>query len=166
LLEFTILTACRTGEALGAKWVEIDAAAGIWTVPATRMKALREHRVPLSDAALDVLDRTPRFADSAWLFPGQHGPMSKMAMTMLLRRLDRVDITVHGMRSSFRDWCAEATNYPREVAEAALAHAVGNAVEAAYRRGDLFEKRRLLMEDWGRYCVEPRGQVVPFRAGA
>jgi integrase len=166
-LEWTVLTCARTSESLHARWSEVDAAAGIWIVPPARMKGGREHRVPLSAAALDVLDRTPRLADTQWLFPGQvpDRPLSPMAMTMLLRRMNQGGATVHGMRSAFRDWCAEATHHPPHVAESALAHITGDATERAYRRGDLFEKRRLLMADWAAFCVEERGRVVPFRAG-
>ena len=177
-LEFVILTAARTGEALGATWGEIDTEAKVWTVPAARMKAGREHRVPLSAAALDVLDRVRPLAlmtdgkpdPAAPVFPGPRRalPMSNMTMLMLLRRMGRDDLTAHGFRSSFSDWAAERTAYPREVVEMALAHAIENKVEAAYRRGDLFEKRRQLMEAWGRFCMAPAasGDVVPMRAGA
>jgi integrase len=167
-LEFTILTAARTGEVIGATWAEIDLRAGLWTVPAERMKAGREHRVPLPDASLDVLKAVAAMRDDpagGWVFPGAKAgkPLSNMSMIMLLRRMKRPDITVHGFRSSFRDWCAEATNHPREVAEQALAHVLGDRVEAAYRRGDLFEKRRRLMEDWARFCAMPTlpAEVVP-----
>jgi integrase len=177
-LEFVILTAARTGEALGATWAEIDTDAKVWTVPAARMKAGREHRVPLSAAALDVLDRVRPLAlladgkpdPAAPVFPGPRRalPMSNMTMLMLLRRMGRDDLTAHGFRASFSDWAAERTAYPREVVEMALAHAIENKVEAAYRRGDLFEKRRQLMEAWGRFCTAPvaNGDVVPMRAGA
>ena len=173
-LEFTILTAARTGEVLGAKWDEIDLAKRVWTVPAGRMKARREHRVPLNSTAITVLTklaamRTVNSLD-AFVFPGAAlgRALSGMSMNMLLRRMDHGDITVHGFRSTFRDWASEATSFPREVAEAALAHTVGNAVEAAYRRGDLFEKRRLMMEAWATYCdvVAGDGRVIPLvRAG-
>jgi integrase len=160
-LEFAILTAARTNEVLGTSWDEIDLAAKIWTIPAERMKGGREHRVPLSGAALAVLEdvrplavqRDGRPAPSAPAFPGARRalPMSNMTMLMLLRRMWRGDLTVHGFRSTFSDWAAERTAYPREVVEMALAHAVENKVEAAYRRGDLFEKRRKLMEAWACY---------------
>ncbi len=157
-LRFTILTAARTGEAIGTRWSELDLPAGVWTVPAARMKAGMEHRVPLSTAAAAVLEplsarRTSKSPDG-YVFAGQRAdkPMSNMAMMMLLRRMGRDDLTVHGFRSTFRDWAAESTNYPREVAEAALAHVLADKVEAAYRRGDLFEKRRAMMEEWGDYC--------------
>ena len=156
-LAFTILTACRTSEAVEARWSEIDLAAAIWIVPGSRMKAGREHRVPLSDPALDVLramdaERTAN-ADGP-VFPGARlgKPLSTAAMSALLRRMGRADITVHGFRSTFRDWCAESTNHPRELAEAALAHVVRDKVEAAYQRGDLFDKRTRLMADWAVFC--------------
>jgi integrase len=156
-LEFAILTASRSGEVVGATWSEINRNVGAWTVPAARMKAGREHRVPLSGAALQVLAAVAppgRDPVSGWVFRGNKTdrPLSNMAMIMLLRRLKRSDLTVHGFRSTFRDWCAEATNHPREVAEQALAHTLSDRVEAAYRRGDLFEKRRRLMEDWAKFC--------------
>jgi integrase len=173
-LEFTILTAARTGEVLGARWGEIDLTAKVWTVPADRMKAGREHRVPLSDPALAVLDAVRPLALSingepdvaAPVFPGPRRalPMSNMTMLMLLRRMKRDDLTAHGFRSTFSDWAAERTAYPREVVEMALAHTIDNKVEAAYRRGDLFEKRRRLMTDWAHFCEAPSvGEVVPIR---
>jgi len=157
-LAFLILTAARTGEVLGARWGEVDPAAGVWTVPGERMKAGRAHRVPLAPAALAVLAGIQPAADldpDAFVFPGARArrPLSNMAMLQLLARMQRDDITPHGFRSTFRDWCAEATAYPREVAEMALAHTLKDKVEAAYRRGDLFEKRRRLMEDWAIYCT-------------
>lgn len=171
-LEFAILTAGRTGEVIGATWSEIDMHARLWTVPGDRMKAGREHRVPLSEAAMAVLKvMAPLRDDNAggWIFPGgrkdQH--LSNMGMMMLLRRMKRGDLTVHGFRSAFRDWCAEATNHPREVAEQALAHTLADKVEAAYRRGDLFEKRRRLMEDWAGFCARAAAtpaNVVLIRA--
>jgi integrase len=172
-LEFAALTAARTGEVLGARWGEIDPAARVWTVPAARMKAGREHRVPLSDPALAVLELVRPLAlttdgrpdPAAPLFPGPRRalPMSNMTMLMLLRRMGRDDLTAHGFRSTFSDWAAEATAYPREVVEMALAHAIENKVEAAYRRGDLFEKRRRLMVDWAAFCAAPAaGEVVPL----
>ena len=175
-LEFAALTAARTGEVLGALWGEIDLAAKIWTVPAPKMKGGREHRVPLSDAALSVLEKARPLAlmkdgtpvPAAPVFPGPRRalPMSNMTMLMLLRRMKRDDLTTHGFRSTFSDWAAERTAYPREVVEMSLAHAIGNKVEAAYRRGDLFEKRRRLMADWARFCeAPPAGEVVPLRAG-
>jgi integrase len=176
-LEFTILTVARTGEALSAKWSEIDLAAKVWTIPAERMKAGREHRVPLSDAALAVLEKVQPVALktdgkpdlAAPIFPGPRRalPMSNMVLLMLLRRMGRTDLTAHGFRSTFSDWAAERTAYPREVVEMALAHAIENRVEAAYRRGDLFEKRRRLMADWAGFCGgAPAGEVMPLRASA
>ena len=157
-LRFTILTAARTGETIGTRWSELDLAAGVWTIPAARMKAGKEHRVPLSTAALAVLQplatlRTSTSPDAYVFASGRQGkPLSNMAMSMLLRRMERGDLTVHGFRSTFRDWAAESTTYPREVAEAALAHVLTDKVEAAYRRGDLFEKRRAMMEEWAEFC--------------
>jgi integrase len=150
-LRFVILTAARTGEALGARWAEVDAA--VWTVLAERMKAGREHRVPLSGPALDILRELPR--EGEYVFPGmRHGrPLSQMALLMLLRRMGVEGATVHGFRSAFRDWAAEQTGFLREVIEAALAHANGDKVEAAYLRTDHFEKRRLLMAAWGDFCT-------------
>lgn len=151
-LEFLILTAARTSEVLEATWSEIDLDKAIWTVPAARMKAGREHRVPLSLRAVEIL-RIVNPLGSKFLFPGDRGDhLSVMAMTMLLRRMG-LDCTVHGFRSSFRDWAAESTSYTHEVCEMALAHVIGNKSEAAYRRGDLFDKRRLLMADWATYCA-------------
>jgi integrase len=171
-LEFTILTAARTGEIIGASRGEVDAAEKLWVVPAVRMKAGREHRVPLSARTLAILKEMtdPANGEHAFIFPGgkRGKPLSNMAMATVLRRMNRDDITVHGFRSTFRDWAAECTNYPNEVVEMALAHAVSDKVEAAYRRGDLFEKRRRLMADWEAYCNAPkvaaRGAVVPMRA--
>jgi len=152
-LEFTILTAARSGEAMGARWDEFDLEQGIWTVPAARMKAGREHRVPLSARAKAILDEMGRNRTASFVFPGLKGdrPLSTMALEMVLRRM-KIDATVHGFRSAFRDWAAEQTSAPREVAEAALAHTLQDKVEAAYRRSDLFEKRRLLMEQWAQHC--------------
>lgn len=152
-MEFTILTACRTAEVLGARWDEVDFEGQVWTVPAERMKANRPHRVPLVPAALAILEGQ-KGLDTVLVFPGakRGKPLSDMAMLTLLRRMNREDITVHGFRSTFRDWAAEKTNYPREVAEMALAHTVGSAVENAYRRSDLFDKRRQLMGEWAIHC--------------
>jgi integrase len=153
--EFLILTAARTSEVLGAKWTEVDFAEKIWTVPAERMKAGRQHRVPLAPRALEILNRAQEIAGgSEYVFPGRAGtrPLSNMVFLMTLRRM-KLDVTAHGFRSSFRDWAAEQTNFPREVCEMALAHSVENKVEAAYRRGDLFEKRRELMTAWERLAV-------------
>jgi integrase len=167
-LQFTILTAARTGEAIGARWDEINTAERFWTVPGDRMKAGKEHRTPLSDAAIAVLDEMWAIRSGKFVFPGDRPgrPLSNMAMTMALRRMGRGGLTIHGFRSSFRDWVAERTNFPREVAEMALAHAVSDKVEAAYRRGDLFQKRRQLMGAWARYCGVPAiaGEVVALTA--
>lgn len=156
-LEFTILTAARTGEVIGASWPEIDLVSRVWTVPEQRTKTGRKHRVPLSDRALQILQEAPgeEGEPAGFLFVGARKgkPLSNMAMLELLRGMRGKGPTVHGFRSAFRDWAAERTNYPREVAEAALAHMVGDKVEAAYRRGDLFEKRRRLMRDWAKFCT-------------
>lgn len=168
-LEFTILTAARTGEVIGAQWDEIDLDKAVWTIPANRMKAGKEHRVPLSLRAVEILKSTQQLRKES-LFPAvRGGALSGMAMAMLLRRMD-VDITVHGFRSSFRDWCAECTSYAHEVAEMALAHTIDSKVERAYRRGDLFEKRWRLMDDWAAYCVTGEvtvgDNVTPIRGVA
>jgi integrase len=152
-LEFTILTAARTGEAIGAKWSEIDLKARTWMVPAERMKTGKEHVVPLSDQAVEILKTISRARDYVFENRRAGKPLSNMAMIMLLRDMGRGDITVHGFRSTFRDWTADRTNHANEVAEMALAHVVGDKVEAAYRRGDLLQKRRNLMRDWARYCI-------------
>ncbi|MFJ1253343.1 tyrosine-type recombinase/integrase [Cupriavidus sp. CuC1] len=169
-LEFLILTAARTGEVIGARWEEFDLEAKVWTVPAERMKGKREHRVPLSPAALKVIAATQATRTGDYVFPGRKAdkPLSNMAMLALLKRMEREDLTSHGFRSTFRDWAAERTNYAREVAEAALAHAVGDKVEAAYRRGDLFEKRRRLMNEWAKHCASSGkgAAVIPIRAAA
>lgn len=176
-LEFAALTAARTGEVLGARWGEINLVAKVWVVPAGRMKAGREHRVPLSDPSVAVLEQVRPLAlmmdgkpdPAAPVFPGPRRalPMSNMTMLMLLRRMNRDDLTAHGFRSTFSDWAAERTAYPREVVEMALAHTIGNKAEAAYRRGDLFEKRRKLMQAWASFCeAPPAGEIVPLRAGA
>jgi integrase len=169
-LEFTILTASRSGEVRGATWDEIDLEDKLWTVPATRMKAGREHRVPLSDQAMELLKKLQQFESTSMVFPSpRKGTMiSDMTMTKVLRDME-VDAVPHGFRSSFRDWCAESTAYANEVAEMALAHAIPSAVEAAYRRGDLFEKRRKMMNDWGEFTDRgtadsiEKGRVVPIR---
>jgi len=166
-LEFTILTAARSGEVLGARWQEFDLVGCTWTVPADRMKAGREHRVPLSRRALDIVKMMQEIGNGEFVFPGEKvsRPLSVTALEMVLRRMAIKTATVHGFRSSFRDWGAECTNYPNEVCEAALAHVIGNKTEAAYRRGDLFEKRRKLMDTWDVYCTTPpSGKVVPIRA--
>lgn len=157
-LEFTILTAARTGEAIGARWEEFDLDQALWTIPAARTKVHREHRVPLAPRVVEILRALPQEGD--YVFPGwRQEPLSNMAMLELLKRMKRNDVTVHGFRSSFRDWTAERTSYPREVCEMALAHAVSDQVEAAYRRGDLFDKRRRLMQEWARFCDKPQRQA-------
>ncbi len=166
-LEFTILNASRTGETIGAIWPEFDLDAATWTVPPGRMKGHREHRVPLSQAAVKLLRALPREGD--YVFPGrsEKKPLSNMAMLALLERMGRGDLTTHGFRSTFRDWAAERTNFPNHVVEMALAHAIGDDVEAAYRRGDLFEKRRRLMDAWSNYLsVAEAGKVTPIRRTA
>jgi len=152
-LRFLILTAARTGEVIGATWSEIDEEKKVWTIPAERMKSRRPHRVPLSETALEVI-KAAKGKHSQFVFPApsHDGPLSNMALLMLLRRLESSDVTAHGFRSSFRDWAAETTNFPREVAEMALAHVIESDTEAAYRRGDLFEKRRQLMDAWGAFA--------------
>lgn len=167
-LEFTILTAARSGEVRGARWEEFDMNAAVWTVPAERMKAGKEHRVPLSTAALKILNALPRNESVDLTFASPRGGMlSDMSLTAVLRRMN-VDAVPHGFRSTFRDWCSERTNYPREAAEMALAHAIGDKVEAAYRRGDLFNKRVRMMADWAGFCakVETTGSVFPIKETA
>ena len=153
-LEFVILTATRTSEAIGAQWHEIDLDAALWTVPADRIKGGKEHRVPLSAPALALIKAQAKTKNGEFVFLGlkRGKPLSNMALLALLKRIGRDDLTVHGFRSTFRDWAAEQTNYAGDVAEMALAHVVSDKVEAAYRRGDMFEKRRRLMADWAKYC--------------
>jgi integrase len=164
-LEFCILTATRSGEVYGARWSEIDMAAKVWTVPAGRMKAGREHRVPLSDRALAILERLFEARTGDVVFPSPRGnrPLSGMAMANVMNRLEVDGATVHGFRSAFRDWAGNETHFAREVAEAALAHTVGDKAEQAYRRGDALEKRRELMGAWAAWC-EPRmgSNIVPM----
>ena len=165
--EFLILTAARTREVLGATWAEFDLDKAIWTIPAERMKAWREHRVPLSNRCIEILARARKIADgNVYVFPGRSAdkPLSNMVFLMALRRM-KIDATAHGFRSAFRDWAAERTNFPREVCELALAHANKNKVEAAYQRGDLFEKRRALMDTWAAYATSTTANVVALRAG-
>jgi integrase len=178
-LEFTVLTAARTSETVGADWDEFDLDAGVWTVPAERMKAGRQHRVPLSDRAIQIL-REQRFSGGTFLPPevgstphvvrmdqlknARPFKLSNMGMLQLLRGM-RPGLTVHGFRSSFRDWAAECTNYQNHIAEMALAHTISDKAEKSYRRGDLFEKRRRLMDAWAGYCHAPvSGTVVSFRS--
>ena len=160
-LEFAILTAARSGEVRGARWAEVDRQAKLWVIPAARMKAGKEHRVPLSDAALSLLDALPKIDAGDLVFPasrtgldGVAKPLSDMALTAVMRRMG-LDAVPHGFRSTFRDWCSERTNYPRDVAEMALAHTIGDKVEAAYRRGDLFDKRCRMMDDWAAFLARP-----------
>jgi len=165
-LEFAILTSARSGDVRGAAWPEIDLQAAVWIVPAARMKAGREHRVPLSEQALTLLRSQPRIKDNDLVFPAPRGgPLSDMTLTAVMRRMG-VNAVPHGFRSTFRDWCSERTNYPRDLAEQALAHALESKVEAAYRRGDALEKRRAMMNDWAAYCgiVRTTGDVVGIRS--
>ena len=169
-LEFITLTAARLGEAINAEWDEIDLANRVWVVPASRMKADREHRVPLSGAALAVLKAVQAIRQSDYVFPGrrQGRPVGENTPVRLAKQAAGSNITVHGLRSTFRDWASERTSFSREVAEMALAHAIPNAVEAAYRRGDLFDKRRKLMDAWAAYCAKVEtdaGKVVALARG-
>lgn len=155
-LEFAVLTAARSGEVRGATWSEVDLKAALWTIPATRMKSGREHRVPLSKPAIKLLRSLP--ADRLpgdFVFPGMRGPLSDMSLTAVLRRMG-VSATAHGFRSTFRDWVSESTEHSGEVAEMALSHVIGDKVEAAYRRGDLLEKRIALMTDWASFLAGSR----------
>ena len=167
-LEFAILTAARSGEVRGMRWSEVSH--DVWTLSARRMKGKREHRVPLSDRALAILDemRGFGFEPGQRVFPGMRPgrPLSDMSLGAVLKRMGRGDLTAHGFRSTFRDWAAEETHFPREVCEEALAHVPVSKVEAAYRRGDLFEKRRRLMTAWEKYCGWTAGSadVVSIRA--
>jgi integrase len=171
-LEFAILTAARSGEVRGATWGEVDLTDATWTVPASRMKMKKEHRAALNDEAVALLKTLPRNAEPRTddlLFPNSKGGiLSDMTLTAVLRRMGRSDITAHGFRSTFRDWASERTNYPRDVVEMALAHAIGDKVEAAYRRGDLFEKRRRLMREWGKFTakVPAPATVTPIKSKA
>ncbi|MFM0286411.1 tyrosine-type recombinase/integrase [Paraburkholderia megapolitana] len=169
LLEFTILTATRTGDSLYAVWSEFDLAVPLWTVPAERTKAKREHRVPLSSAVVALLKGLPTFGGDGFVFEGMkyHKPLSNMAMLSLLKRMGHGDLTTHGFRSTFRDWVAECTVFPNEVAEMALAHAIRDKTESAYRRGDLLEKRRELMQAWANYIDQQSdANVIPLQAEA
>jgi integrase len=169
-LEFLILTAARSGEVVGAKWCEIQLDAHLWIVPGERMKAGKEHRVPLSDRAVTILKemRPAECAPSDFVFPGcnRAEPLSENAMWVMLRRMNREDLTAHGFRSSFRDWAAECTTFSRDVAEMALAHRIADDTEAAYRRGDMLEKRRRLMEAWAVFCdTQADAKIVQLRIG-
>lgn len=163
-VEFTVLTAARSGEVRGATWAEIDMTGRIWTIPAERMKAGREHRIPLSKDAVTLLEALPRDAGNELVFTGPSGgKLSENTLTAVLKRMG-VNATVHGFRSTFRDWCGERTSSPHEVAEMALAHTIKNKAEAAYRRGDLLKKRARLMEDWAQFCntTDFSNTVLPF----
>src|SRR5215831_6621472 len=165
-LEFLILTAARTGEVIGAQWSEFDLAAKVWTVPANRMKGGREHRVPLSNRAVEIVRLMQSRCENDFVFPGRSGGLSNMSLLALLRNMGRA-LTAHGFQSSFRTWAAEQTNFANEVCEEALAHVIGDKVEAAYQRGDLFEKRRRLMEAWAAFCSKPSratGNVTALRS--
>jgi integrase len=162
-LELCTLTAARSGEILGMRWSEVDLNRKIWTVPANRMKAGREHRVPLSPRAIVILRQLEKLKTGEFVFPGQarNKPLSNMAMEMVLRRMKIDDATVHGFRSSFRDWAGNVSSFPRELIETALAHVIGDKAEQAYRRSDALEKRRKLMEAWASYCeLKKVGNVV------
>jgi integrase len=165
-LELCILTAARSGEILGMRWSEIGFDNKIWTVPANRMKAGREHRVPLSSPAIAILRHLERMKIGDFVFPGQarDKPLSNMAMEMMLRRMKVDHATVHGFRSSFRDWAGNVSNFPRELIETALAHVIGDKAEQAYRRSDALEKRRLLMDEWAAYCSPQGIAKAEFRA--
>lgn len=163
-LEFAILTAARSGEVRGATWAEIDLDSGVWTIPAERMKAGKEHRIPLSAEAVQLLRNLPRMNEFSLAFPSvKVKELSDMTLTAVLRRMNR-QVTAHGFRSTFRDWAGETTAYPREVIEHALAHQLKDKAEAAYARGTLFEKRRRLMADWAKFCntVTATGTVTPI----
>jgi integrase len=164
-LEFTILTAARSGEVLGARWSEIDLTTKVWEIPAHRMKAGVAHRVPLCDRALSILEQLSQLGTNDFVFPGRRygQPLSHSALEITLRKVNGGGASVHGMRSAFRDWAGNETNFPRELAEGALAHRTGDAVEQAYRRGDALEKRRQLMAAWDGFCATtPGDNVVKF----
>lgn len=151
-LEFTILTTARSGEIRGATWDEINLQSATWTIPALRMKAGKEHRVPLSPPAVKLLSSLPQLKDTTLVFPSSRNkPLSDMTLTAVLRRM-KIAALPHGFRSTFKDWVSELTNYPNELSEMALAHAIGSKVEAAYRRGDMFDRRRNLMDEWAAFC--------------
>jgi integrase len=170
-LEFAILCAGRSGEIFGCRFAEIDG--DVWTIPAERMKSGRTHEVPLSKRALAIVEQMRAQRSGDFVFPGRDGqkPLGQTGLRHVLKQLGRSDVTTHGFRSTFRDWCGDRTAFPREVAEAALGHAIGDKVEAAYRRGTALEKRRKLMEAWARFCAAPAredkrgGKVVPIGAG-
>jgi integrase len=171
-LEFLVLTAARTGEVIGTVWGEFDLDNAVWTIPAARTKAHRDHRVPLTGRAMEIIRQMEKLrgkptSPKQFVFPGgkDKKPLSNMSLLMLLRRMGRDDLTAHGFRSTFRDWCAERTSFAGEIAEMALAHAIQNKVEGAYRRGDLFEKRRQLMRVWAAFCISKPADadIVQFR---
>jgi integrase len=165
-LELCILTAARSGEILGMRWSEVDLDKKIWTVPANRMKAGREHRVPLSGRAVSILKQLAKFKAGDFVFAGQtrSKPLSNMAMEMILRRMKVEGATVHGFRSSFRDWAGNVSSFPRELTETALAHVIGDKAEQAYRRSDALEKRRKLMDAWATYCeLKTSATIVQMR---
>jgi integrase len=161
-LEFVILTASRSGEVRGAKWSEIDLSTRLWVVPADRMKIQREHRVPLSDAAIELLQSLTRIQNEDLVFPSAKPdtPLSDMTLTALMKRMHYDEYTVHGFRSSFRDWAGEVSNYPSDMAELALAHTVGDKVMLAYRRGDMLRKRFEMMNDWAAFCRDSRSALT------
>ena len=161
-MEFAVLTVAGTNEVLGAKWGEIDAENGVWTVPACRMKGGRAHRVPLSRRAAAILAELAKAKAGDFIFPGQQPGRHISSLEIIMARM-KVDATVHGFRSSFSDWASETTNFPREVIEQCLAHLVGSNVERSYRRGDILEKRRIVLQDWSSFCdLSDRGNVVPI----
>ena len=164
-LEFLVLTATRTGDVIGATWSEIDLSRKLWTIPAERMKGKREHAVPLSSRCVEILGQVQKLGSRRYVFPGQDldAPLSSMAFAAVLRRMGISDATPHGFRSSFRDWCGELSTFPREVAEAALAHSIPDKTEAAYRRGSAIEKRRPMMEEWAAFCASNGANVVRLR---
>jgi integrase len=166
-LAFLVLTACRTNEALGMRWAEVDMESRLWVIPAGRTKALREFRSPLSAAAMAILQDMAGLRVNEFVFPSldrrSRGGLCSIALAMVLRRMGEEGVTVHGFRSSFRDWCGEETSFPREIAETSLAHGLRDKTEAAYRRGDALEKRRRLMDTWAAYCSRG-GTVVALKA--
>jgi integrase len=164
-LEFTILTASRSNETFGASWSEINMAAKVWVIPKERMKGGAEHRVPLNSRAIEILETLDARRTGKFVFPSPRGdkPLSHVAMQQVLTRMGIKGVTVHGFRSSFRDWAGHETNFSREIAEQALAHRLGDEAELAYKRGDFLEKRRGLMEAWSRYCDPEAGDVLDFK---
>lgn len=165
-LKLTILTTTRTSETLNATWKEINLEKNMWIIPKERMKSEKEHRIPLSQASAVLLNELKKNKSSEFIFPGMKKgkPLSNMSMTLVLRRMGRGDLTTHGFRSTFRDWVAEQTNFPRRVAEIALAHKLKDAAEAAYQRGDMLDKRKQMMDAWADYCFPTKSKVVKLRA--